>query len=147
MRNGKSTAALGRQDMGSLGTFTTVTKSKRHDYKLSPFIKKRICHCNNSQRNSNLMLFVVVSEIGQPRTNVSFLLNSLFSQSLTADSPGRQRASEDHATWTEIIYFISTSSECAMRPLKPGLGQSVSHHLGTREYSLRDILLISFKSH
>lgn len=45
----QSRAALGMQDIWSIGTFTIDTKSRRHNYEFSPFMKKTIYYYNNSQ--------------------------------------------------------------------------------------------------
>lgn len=90
--------ALGRQGMWAIWYLHHVTKSMTHNYKPSPFIKKTIYHHGNSQTNSNTMQYLVVSENCWPRNSISFLLNRLFPQSLTVDSPGRQRARGNHAT-------------------------------------------------
>lgn len=46
---GQNRVALGIQDIWTIGTFTIVTKSRRHDYVFSPFMKKTIYYYNNSQ--------------------------------------------------------------------------------------------------
>lgn len=144
---------------GPLGTFTTVTKSRRHDYKSSPFIKKRICHYSNSQTNNNLIWFdlqLFLIEIGWPRTNISFLLSRPFSQSLTSDSLGRQRASENHSTWTGIKYFIHIFTVCneietfktrlwpeCFTPIGDKNILSARHSFNFFQFSLKEFLLFS----